>query len=216
MIECKAVIFDLDGTLVDSSECIEKIWRKWCVEYNINFNNLIAVSHGRPTLETMKEFLPSADTKMADWFLEQEMNETEDLKQIEGAAEFIEKLPKNLWGIATSGVINLASARIEGAGLSIPNVLITADKIEKGKPDPESFIKAAAQLGVKPEECIIFEDSKPGIKAGIASGATVIGIKMHLQEEEMTDAVFTINNFSELVLNVVSTQNGKILKINKK
>jgi mannitol-1-/sugar-/sorbitol-6-phosphatase len=216
MLECKAVIFDLDGTLVDSSACIEEIWKLWCSDNNINYNKLISVSHGRPTLETMQDFLPSADKKMTDWFLKYELARADNLKLITGAKNIIEKLPVNSWAIATSGVNNLAIARIKGAGLPLPNALITADKIKKGKPDPESFIKAADLLGVKINECVIFEDSIPGILAGHASNAKVVGVKTHLKEKDMPGVAFSINDYDELELNVEKINKNYVLKFNKK
>lgn len=176
-IHCEAIIFDLDGTLVDSAVCIEKVWKSWAAENSIDYKEIEAVFTGRTTLETMQLVAPQiASKELADAFALRESKETEGLKQIKGAKALLDTLPKGLWAIATSGSRVLATSRIQASGLTLPQVLVTSDDVTKGKPNPEPFIKAANLLDVKPENCLVFEDSNAGIQAALAAGAKVIGI----------------------------------------
>ena len=114
--------------------------------------------------------------KWENGFLQQELDNTKELITIKGACGLVNKLPEDKWAIATSGVIELAAKRLRTAGLPIPKVFITADKVGNGKPHPESFLKAAEGLNVTPEDCVIFEDSGPGIIAALRAGAKVIAV----------------------------------------
>ena len=213
MIKCKAVIFDLDGTLVDSSECIEKVWKLWCTENNVDYDKLLPVSLGRPALDTMREFLPEAGPEMSDWFFEHEIRETGDLKPILGATEFISKLPFEKWSVATSGVYELASSRLESAGLPLPVVFVTADRVKKAKPDPESFLKAAEELGYKPEECVVFEDSRAGVEAAVKAGMKLVGVRTSL--DNIPEADIQISSYKELLVNYLGNGIIEIKQIKK-
>lgn len=210
IFECDAIIFDLDGTLVDSAICIEKMWRIWAKENNVDYQKISSVAAGRTTLETMKIVAPDLATKkMADDFAKRESNETEGLKQIDGAKEILESFPKELWAIATSGSKLLATSRITNSGLPFPKTLVTSDDITNGKPNPEPFLQAAYRLGVIPEKCVIFEDSVSGIEAAVAAGAKVIGMKA--QKSRWIDA--SIKDFTDVNVSYIGSSNKHKLKI---
>jgi len=213
VFECDAIIFDLDGTLVDSAKCIEKMWKIWANENNIDYQKINSVAAGRTTLETMKMVAPDLATKgMADDFAERESKETEGLKQIDGAKEILESIPKELWAIVTSGSKLLATSRIVNSGLPFPETLVTSDDITNGKPNPEPFLKAAHRLGVIPEKCVIFEDSVSGINAAVAAGAKVIGINTKKLRE--IDAV--VKNFIDVNISYIESPNKPKLRIEVK
>jgi sugar-phosphatase len=178
-MRCKAVLFDMDGTLVDSTQVVELAWGGWAVRHNIPLEDVLSFSHGRPTIATLDHFLPGRDHSEE---LEElscfEETHTEGILGVPGAAEVLYSLQKrnHLWAIVTSARRKLAEIRVIAAGLPLPKVIVPVDEIRNGKPDPEGFLQAARQLGVAPEECIVFEDTRPGIDAGLGAGMQVVGL----------------------------------------
>lgn len=176
-----ALLFDMDGTLVDSRATVERTWAFWARRHNLNLPEILAYSHGRPTLSTMQyfgeRFAPGTDWRNeADEMQQLEQDHTEGTIAIAGAYEVLSRLGKAPWAVVTSAPRKLAETRILTAGLPLPPVLVPADEIGKGKPDPEGFLKAARELNVPPHQCIVFEDTPPGIEAGLSAGMQVIGL----------------------------------------
>ena len=178
-VRCKAVLFDMDGTLVDSTQVVERIWASWAARHNIPLGEVLSFSHGRPTIATLEHFLPGRDhSKELEELGGLEETQTEGILAIPGAADVVHALQtqNRPWAVVTSAWRRLAETRVVGAGLPLPTVIVPIDEIRKGKPDPEGFLRAAAQLGVAPEECIVFEDTRPGIDAGLSAGMQVVGL----------------------------------------
>lgn len=176
-ISCDAILFDMDGTLVDSTECVVRQWRLWTERHGLDFDSVLRVSHGRPTSETIREVAPHLATE--EEFRAFERAEIEDrigVQEVAGARLFLHGVPQGCWAVVTSASAALARVRIECAGLPVPDVLVSADRIERGKPDPEGFLLAARLLKVAPERCLVIEDSPAGIQAGRAAGMRVLGI----------------------------------------
>jgi mannitol-1-/sugar-/sorbitol-6-phosphatase len=175
-IRCRAVLFDMDGTLVDSTQVVELAWRCWVVRHNIAFEDVMSFSHGRPTIATLEHFLPGQDhSEELDELSRFEETQTEGILAVPGAAEVLHTLQKqnHPWAIVTSAWRKLAEIRIIAAGLPLPKVIVPVDEIRNGKPDPEGFLRAAEKLGVAPEDCLVFEDTRPGIDAGLSAGMKV-------------------------------------------
>jgi sugar-phosphatase len=167
----------MDGTLVDSTSVVERAWGWWAKRHGIPLQAVLSFSHGRPTLTTMERFLPGRDhagelNEMARY----EETELEGILAVPGATQLISALDNHPWGIVTSAWRKLAEARIMAAGLPVPKVIVPVDEIHNGKPDPEGFLCAAHQLGIPPEDCLVFEDTRPGIEAAINAGMHVVGI----------------------------------------
>ena len=187
--ECDAVLFDLDGVLVDSIECIERIWREWAAKHEVNYTELMQVAHGRRTVETVRLIAPHLDPDQELEALEgEESSNLEGVRRIDGAVELLQSLPKNNWAIVTSGSYRTASARINFAGLPAPEVLVTADDIERGKPAPDAYLLAANGLGIEPHRCIVIEDAPAGIKAAHAASMPAIAIATTYKREELLEA----------------------------
>lgn len=178
IIDCDAVLFDMDGTLVDSRQIVEHLWLHWATEHGLSRDAVLAVAHGRRTLETMQLVAPELATPEEAArldALEAEIDGGETA--IAGAAGLLASLPPDRWAVVTSAGRELALRRISAVGLPVPNLLVGADDVAAGKPDPEGYLRAAEQLGVRAEQCVILEDTPAGVQAGIAAGARVIGLR---------------------------------------
>jgi mannitol-1-/sugar-/sorbitol-6-phosphatase len=170
-----AVLFDLDGVLVDSTTCAGRIWKSWAQEHGLDPERMVQMAHGRPTIETIRMVAPHLDAQLeADKVEESEVNDVDGLEALPGATELLTNLPPNRYAIVTSGSRRLATARLRAAGLPVPARMITADDVTKGKPDPEPYLTGARLLGYKPQDCVIFEDAPAGIRAAKAAGISVV------------------------------------------
>lgn len=174
-ISCAALLFDLDGVLINSTPAVARVWRQWAVEHGFNPEEVVARAHGRPSLTTVREFLPNVDHQVEN--REVERREIEDLDGVvplPGALDLLSSLPEDRWTIVTSCTRPLAEVRIKAAGLPLPRKMITSNDIEHGKPHPEPYLKGASLLGVAAGECVVLEDVPAGVRAGKSAGARVI------------------------------------------
>lgn len=172
-----AILFDMDGTLVDSTTVVERAWERWAERHDIPLEAVLKFSHGRPTIATMEHFLPGGDhTEALEEMARYEETEFDGLAAVPGAAQLVAAVRNHPWAIVTSAWRTLAEARVRAAGLPLPPVMVPIDEIRHGKPDPEGFLRAAERLGVLARECLVFEDTRPGIEAGLAAGMQVVGV----------------------------------------
>lgn len=174
---CKAILFDMDGTLVDSTQVVELAWTRWAARHNIPLEAVLSFSHGRPSIATVTHFLPDRDhtADLKEMALHEE-TQVEGILAVPGAREILSALQHHPWAIVTSAWRTLAETRVKAAGLILPKVLVPVDEIRNGKPDPEGFLNAARQLGVAPADCVVFEDTRPGIDAGLSAGMQVVAL----------------------------------------
>lgn len=176
----QAVLLDMDGTLVDSDAVVSRVWRRWADRHGLDGDAVLEVVHGRQGQATMAALLP--DRPMADNLAENARmlaEETADLDgvvPVRGAAAFLASLAGLPHALVTSADAALAGARMARAGLAMPRVSVTAEAVSASKPDPEGFLKAAADLGFAARDCVVFEDSEAGIAAGLAAGMRVVGV----------------------------------------
>jgi sugar-phosphatase len=189
MISCDAVLFDLDGVLVDSAEVVERTWRRWAARHGFDPVDVIRAAHGRRTIETVRLLAPHlAAVEEVAALAASESTETEGVYQVPGARELLESLPPRSWAVVTSGIRPVAELRIRHTGLPMPTVLVTADQVRHGKPHPEGFLTAAARLGTDPARCVVIEDTPPGIDAARAGGMRVVAIASTYAPEALVDA----------------------------
>lgn len=176
-LTCRGVLFDMDGTLVDSTSVVEAAWNWWAKRHGIPLEMVLSFSHGRPTVATMEEFLPGQDhTAELEEMARFEEAQVEGILAVPGAKQVVNAVQNHSWAIVTSAWRALAEARVLAAGFPLPSVIVPVDEIRNGKPDPEGFLIAAEQIRVPPEECVVFEDTRPGIDAGLNAGMQVVGL----------------------------------------
>jgi mannitol-1-/sugar-/sorbitol-6-phosphatase len=177
-IQCAGVLFDLDGVLVDSTPAISRVWSKWAQRHGFNADEVVRQAHGRPSIATIRELLPSADHEAENDEMERgEIEDVDGVIPLPGALELLNALPADRWVIATSCTRGLALVRIHAAGLPEPRRLITSNDVVHGKPSPEPYLRAANSLGVDPMRCLVIEDAPAGIRAGKAAGARVLAVR---------------------------------------
>jgi len=185
-VQCDALLFDLDGVLIDSTPAVERVWRRWASRHGFDPVEVIAHAHGRPSLSTIRHYLPSADHDAENRVVERwEIEDVEGVVPLPGAIQLLESLPVGRWAIVTSCTRDLAAARFRAAGLTVPQAVVTATDVVHGKPDPEPYLKGAALLGVSAARCLVFEDVAAGIRAGHAAGARVAALTTTLSQAEL-------------------------------
>ncbi|WP_040164442.1 HAD family hydrolase [Microbacterium gorillae] len=198
-----ALLFDIDGTLVDSTPAVERTWRVFCDEYGVDFDTLVAVSHGRRAEDTIADFLPPAQRTEALAFLDAaELADLDGVIPLPGTVRLLDLLPAQRWAAVTSGNRELMTARLGAAGLPVPPVMVTADDVTVGKPDPQGYLRAAALLGVDPAACLVIEDAPAGIRAGLTAGARVLGVATSHDAEALEDATWTVSDLSGVDVDV--------------
>jgi mannitol-1-/sugar-/sorbitol-6-phosphatase len=170
-----ALLFDMDGTIVNSIAAAERVWVAWAERHGLDVEAFMPTIHGVRGIETITRLgLPGVDPAAeAEAILLAEMEDVDGVEAIEGAAVFLASLPPDRWAIVTSSPRRLALRRLAAAGLPVPAVLVTAEDVEHGKPAPDCFLLAAERLGQRIEDCLVFEDAPAGIEAAEAAGAAV-------------------------------------------
>jgi len=211
-LSCKAVLFDMDGTLVDSTRVVELAWNWWAARHHVPLETVLSFSHGRPTVATMEHFFPARDHTEELKALEQYTESLlEGIVAVPGAAQVVHALQNHPWGIVTSAWRTLAVSRITAVGLPLPKVIVAIDEISNGKPEPEGFLHAAERLGVAPEECLVFEDTRPGIEAGLNAGMQVVGLLTTVPAEQLRHRPL-IQDFRDVTIRL----DGERLKVELK
>lgn len=174
---CSAVLFDLDGVLVDSTGAVDREWRAWARRKGVDGDAVMAIAHGVRTLEVIQRVAPHLDAAAEVLALEtREADHQEGVTVMPGALALVQSIPVGRWGVVTSGTLQLASARLRFCGLPVPDVMVTADQVTHGKPHPEPYLTGAQRLGFEAMECIVIEDAPAGIQAARAAGMHVIGL----------------------------------------
>ena len=181
----KAILSDFDGVLVDSAASVMRGWRRWAAVNGVPVEKLETNLHGRPGADVIAELAPGLDPAAENLEVERmQAEDSDDVVALPGAAELLADPPLPL-AVVTSGSLPLVRSRLGPAGLPEPAVLVTVDRVSRGKPDPEGYLMAAAELGVAPADCVVLEDAPAGIEAGLAAGARVVAVATTHRREEL-------------------------------
>ncbi|MFP3467428.1 HAD-IA family hydrolase [Leifsonia sp. SIMBA_070] len=184
-IEAAGYLFDMDGTLVDSTAVVESVWTAFGLRNGVDPGALLAYAHGRQAVDTVAHFLPAVSVEERDELVRglvaEEVTRTDGIVEIPGAAELVDGLLSDGAPVAvvTSAPRELAVARMRAAGVPVPSVLVAAEDVARGKPDPQGYLLAAERLRVPIGECVVLEDAEAGLVAAVASGARVIVVGEH-------------------------------------
>ena len=198
-----AFLFDMDGTVLNSIAAAERIWAAWAVRHGVDVETFLPTIHGVRAIDTITRLnLPGVDAEaQAAFITEAEIEDVEGIVEIPGAARFLNSLPKDRWAMVTSAPRDLALRRMAAAGIPEPAVMITAEDVTAGKPDPAGYRLAAQRLGLAPCDCLIFEDATVGIQAAEAAGAALMIITTtHQHPLETTHA--TLDSYESLSITV--------------
>jgi sugar-phosphatase len=189
ILQCRGVLFDLDGVLVDSTPAVERVWAGWAREHGFDPAETVKKAHGRPSITTIRELLPHGDADAENREVERrEIADLDGVIPLPGALELLRALPLERWAIVTSCTRDLAHVRIRTAGLPKPAQLVTASDVNRGKPDPEPYQKGAQLMGIAANDCIVLEDAPAGIRAGKAAGARVLALRTTSSDAELREA----------------------------
>ena len=199
-----AILFDLDGVLADSTPSVTRAWSAWARRVGLEPDWLLPRVHGRRAIDTIRAVRPDLDaeselaTLVAD-----ETTDNADVVEIPGARTLVSALPADRWGIVTSGLRPVATARLAAAGVPIARVMVTAESISRGKPDPEAYLKGASELGVAPADCLVVEDAPAGAAAARAAGMRLLALATTHTAEELEPADLIAPDLTRVAVRLV-------------
>ncbi|HEY6769777.1 MAG TPA: HAD family hydrolase [Candidatus Sulfotelmatobacter sp.] len=206
---CAAILFDLDGVLVDSTRSVDRQWRAWARTRGVDQEKVIEIAHGVRAVEVMRRVAPHLNAEEEVRKLEgMEAKDRDNVAVMPGAADLLQSIPTERWCVVTSGTRHLASARLAMVGLPVPKVLITADDVANGKPHPEPYLKGADLLGFAARDCLVIEDAPAGIDAARAGGMKVIALTSTFATQQLSAADAVIKTLNEI--EVVSGAGGEM------
>lgn len=200
-VHVRGILFDMDGVLVSSLGSVERSWKKWGEMRGVDGGLAIKTAHGQRAIDTIRLLRPDLnDLEELELIEKIEIDDKDDIEVLKGVERLLESLPETYWTIVTSATERLARARLGYAGLKVPTHIITADMVALGKPNPEPYLKGAALLGLKPEECLVIEDSTSGAKAGHAAGCKVLATLFSHTVENLSAADWIVNSLEGVIV----------------
>jgi sugar-phosphatase len=207
---CSAILFDLDGVLVDSTRSVDREWREWAQRKGVDGDAIMAIAHGVRSVEVIRRVAPHLDAEAEARLIEKhEAHDHDGVCVMPGAADLLKSIPEGRWGVVTSGSRLLARARLRFCGLPVPKILVTADDVKNGKPHPEPYLKGAERMGLDPTNCLVFEDAPAGIESARAGGMRVIGIASTYAAAKLNEADAVIQKFGQI--QVISNGAGSLV-----
>ena len=187
LISARALLFDMDGTLVDSTVAVERVWDNWARGYGLSFADFAHRMHGRRAIDIMRDLAPAGvdvekEVRIVD---DNELVDTDGIVPIPGAVELLASLPRGSWALVTSAQLPLARARMGAAGLPLPDVIVSSGDVSHGKPHPDCYQLALKRLGLSAEQAVVFEDASAGLAAGRSAGCRTIAIASTMTHESL-------------------------------
>ncbi len=199
VLTCRAVLFDLDGVLVDSERVVTHTWKRWAARHRLEIPDLVRRAHGRRSIETVRDVAPFLDAEAeARWLESTELSDADGLRALPGAAELFASISDRTRAVVTSGGRALAEFRLRAVAYPVPSVLVSADDVQHGKPTPDGYLLAAERLGVDAAACVVIEDTPPGIAAGRAAGAQVIAVTTTFPAPELDEADVVLSSLASV------------------
>ena len=206
-ITCKGILFDMDGILISSIGSVERSWTKWAHLRGVDPALARKTAHGRRAVETIAKLRPDLDSEKELKVIEDiEIADNEGLTVLPGVLDLLAALPRDRWTVVTSATERLARIRMAAGGIPVPKRLVTADQVTRGKPHPEPFLAGAALLGVAPKDCVVFEDSSSGAKAGRAAGCTVVATMFSHSAETLDAAHYLVHDLTGIHVEIAGDQ----------
>jgi len=210
-LSCAAVLFDLDGVLVDSTRSVSRQYRLWASKTNLDPRVVEDIPHGVRSIDVVRQLAPHLDAEAEVKRIEKMEAEDRDVLVMAGAADLLKSIPEDRWCVVTSGTRYLATSRLKYANLPIPRVMVSADDVSKGKPDPEPYLTGAKLLGMNASDCLVIEDAPAGILAAHAGGMRVIGITSTYPATAL-QAEIVVQKLAQI--KVTSRDGGQTLTVN--
>ncbi|KAJ2123319.1 DL-glycerol-3-phosphatase [Coemansia sp. RSA 720] len=213
-ITAQGILFDMDGTLVNTIACVERGWADLAAEHSVDAQALIHTVHGHPTYDVLCSWFPPHmhSRQCAQAFEHKLMNDTRGVFAVPGALRVLSMLDDSEWAIVTAATEDLARVRMQQVGINVPERLVADTSVKKGKPDPEGYEVGARLLGISPRDAVVFEDSVNGVVAGCAAGATVVGVLTSTSEDKLRDAgaKYVIKDFTQVQ---IAHANGLVITL---
>lgn len=212
LIRCKGILFDMDGILISSIRSVERSWTRWARLRGVDPAVARRTAHGRRAIETVATLRPDLDSEAELKVVEGiEIEENKGLEVLPGVLELLAALPEDRWTVVTSATERLARLRMQAGGVPAPKKLVTASHVTRGKPHPEPFLAGAKLLGIAPADCVVFEDSASGAKAGRAAGCTVVATPFSHPAESLGAAHYLVRDMTGV--RVKSEDDGLVLEL---
>src|SRR5512135_3269425 len=209
-LRARAILFDVDGVLVDSEECVRRHWTRWANDHGMDWRAILPIAHGRRPVETFRLIAPEIDAAAeAARITALEEDDLEGVRPIPEAVELIRSLGQFPWAIVTSGTRRLAGNRLRHVGIELPPVVIAADDVAHGKPAPEGYLAAAGRLGVPPSDAVVIEDTPAGIEAAQRGAMRVVGVATTHDAEDLQRADLVVGSLAELRAEVRTEGDGR-------
>jgi mannitol-1-/sugar-/sorbitol-6-phosphatase len=197
VLRCQGVLFDMDGILISSLGSVERSWTRWAEMRGVDPVYACSIAHGCRSIETVARLRPDLDPEIENGIVEQfEIDDKEDVHVLPGVLKLLGVLPRDRWTVVTSATEPLARVRLAVGGIPVPERIITADNVSRGKPDPAPYLAGAALLGLAPEDCIVFEDAESGTISGHAAGCTVVATTFSHSVESLKAANYLIDDLT--------------------